>query len=257
MMGTGAKLCGRCSAVYNGPMTTANENERLAADVADLKVGQARLEDGQARLEERVGRLEDGQARLEDGQARLEERVGRLEAGQAELKSGLARLEAGQSRLEGRVDRLEGTVGRLVGAELEREVHANIVNIASRELGLNRVRILQSKIVTRSPEFQDAIDDAEEQNRINSEQGSHLERADVILVARRKGTREAVHVLAEISGLIGDRDITRARGRADTLSAIKGTAVIPVVVGGSIAPIQRTAADRQGVSIIVTPGLVP
>ena len=208
--------------MYNDAMTTANDNERLVADVADLKTGQARLEAGQAELRE--------------GQARLEERVGRL---------------------EGTVGRLEGTVGRLVGAELEREVHANIVNIASRQLGLNRVRILQSKIVTRSPEFQDVIDDAEEQNRITNEQGSHLERADVILTARRKDSRETVHVVAEISGLIGDRDITRARERADTLSAINGTPVIPAVVGGNIAPPQRTAADSQGVSIIITPGLVP
>ena len=187
--------------MYNDAMTTANDNERLVTDAADLKAGQARLQ-------ERMGRL-------------------------------------------------EGTVGRLVGAELEREVHANIVNIASRELGLNRVRILQSKIVTRSPESQDAIDDAEDQNRITNEQGSHLERADVILTARRKDSRETVHVVAEISGLIGDRDITRARERADTLSAIKGTLVIPAVVGGYIAPPQRTAADSQGVSIIIAPGLVP
>ena len=58
--------------------------------------------------------------------------------------------DEGQSRLEAWCD-------RLVGTELEREIHANIVNIASRELGLNRVRILQSKIVARSPEFQDAM----------------------------------------------------------------------------------------------------
>lgn len=173
------------------------------------------------------------------------------------LVADAADLKAGQARLEERMGRLEGTVGRLVGAELEREVHANIVNIASRELGLNRVRILQSKIVTRSPEFQDAIDDAEDQNRITNEQGSHLERADVILTARRKDSRETVHIVAEISGLIGDRDITRARERADTLPAIKGTLVIPAVVGGNIAPPQRTAADSQGVSIIITPGLVP
>lgn len=215
--------------MYNDAMTTANDNERLVADVADLKTGQARLEEGQAELREGHARLEAGQAELREGQTRLEERMGRL----------------------------EGTVGRLVGAELEREVHANIVNIASRELGLNRVRILQSKIVTRSPEFQDAIDDAEDQNRITNEQGSHLERADVILTARRKDSRETVHIVAEISGLIGDRDITRARERADTLSAIKGTLVIPAVVGGNIAPPQRTAADSQGVSIIITPGLVP
>ncbi len=224
-------------------MTTADNNARMAADIAELKEGQARLEEGQAQLEE-------GQARLEEGQAQLEE-------GQAQLREGQAQLREGQARLEDRVGRLEGKVGRLEGAELEREVHANIVNIASRQLGLNRVRILQSKIVVRSPDFQDAIDDAQEQNRITDDQGSHLEQADVILAARRKSSREAVHVVAEVSGVIGDRDITRARERADTLAVIKDTPVIPAVVGGNIAPLQRTMADRQGVSVIVTPRLVP
>ncbi len=210
-------------------MTTADNNERMAADIADLK---------------------EGQARLEEGQARLEERVGRLEAGQADLK-------AGQTRLEGRMDRMDDTVGHLVGAELEREVHANIVNIASRQLGLNRVRILQSKIVTRSPEFQDAIDDAEEQDAITATQASNLEQSDVILAARRKSDREAVHVVAEVSSVVGQRDIERARDRADTLATIKGTPVIPVVIGGNVAPPQQESADQKSVSVIVTPRLVP
>ncbi len=209
----------------------AAANERLAADLADLKAGQGRLEAGQSNLKGSVARLEAGQTRLEAGQSNLEGSVARLEAGQA---------------------RLEGDVGRLKGAELEREVHANIVNIASRHLGLNRVRILQSKIVARSPELQDAIDDAEEQGLITDAQGSHLEQTDVILAARRKSDREAIYVAVEISGLIGEHDIDRARSRADTLAIIRGTPVIPAVVGGSIAPPQQDLADRQGVSVVIT-----
>ena len=208
--------------MYNGSMTTADNNERMAADIADLKEGQAELREGQARLEE-------GQAELREGQARLEDRM----------------------------DRMDDTVGHLVGSELEREVHANIVNIASRQLGLNRVRILQSKMVTRSPEFQDAIDDAEEQDAITTVQASNLEQSDVILAARRKSDREAVHVVAEVSSVVGRRDIERARDRADTLTTIKGTPVIPVVIGGNIAPPQREIADQKSVSVIVTPRLVP
>lgn len=216
----------------------AAANERLAADLADLKAGQGRLEAGQSNLEGSVARLEAGQTRLEAGQTQLE-------AGQSNLEGSVARLEAGQARLE-------GDVGRLKGAELEREVHANIVNIASRHLGLNRVRILQSKIVARSPELQDAIDDAEEQGLITDAQGSHLEQTDVILAARRKSDREAIYVAVEISGLIGEHDIDRARSRADTLAIIRGTPVIPAVVGGSIAPPQQGLADRQGVSVVIT-----
>ena len=163
-----------------------------------------------------------------------------------------AALEADQTNPEGVFARTKDASARLVRAQLEREVHANIVNIASRQLGLNRVRILQSKIVARSPELQDDIDDAEERGLITDTQGSHLERTDVILAARRKSDRQAVHVAVEISGLIGERDVNRARARADTLATIKGTPVIPVVVGGSIAPPQHELADRQGVSVVIT-----
>ena len=160
--------------------------------------------------------------------------------------------EAGQTNLERTLDRLKEGVGRLVKAELERDVHANIVNIVGRRLGLNHVRILQSKIVARPPELQDAIDDAEGQNLITEAQGSHLEQTDVILAARRKSDREAVHVAVEVSSLIGEHDINRARERADTLAIVKGTPAIPAVVGGSIEPPQRALADRQGVSVVIT-----
>ena len=121
---------------------------------------------------ERLGRLETDVADLKAGQARLENSVGQLDT------------RVGQ--LDTRVGRLEGKVGRLEGSDLEREVHGNIVNIASRGLGLNRARILQSKIIPRGTELQDAIDDAEEQGIITEDQGSHLELTDVIIAARRK-----------------------------------------------------------------------
>ena len=187
-----------------------------------------------------------------DDGARMSADIADLKEGQARLEEGQTRLEEGQTRLERRVDRLEGSVGRLNGAELEREVHANIINIASRQLGLNRVRILQSRIISRSPEFQDTIDDAEEQGLITEDQASHLEQSDVILAARRKSDRTSVHVVAEVSGLIGERDIHRAWDRANTLARINGTLVIPVVIGGNAAPPQQETADQKGVSVIIT-----
>ena len=166
------------------------------------------------------------------------------------LETDVADLKAGQARLE-------GTVGRLDGAELEREAHANIVNIASRGLGLNRARVLQSKIIPRGPELQDAIDDAEEQGIITADQGNHLELTDVIIAARRKSDRQECYVVAEVSAGVRNDDITRARDRAQTLAAIKGTPVIPAVIGASIAPQQQALADREGVSVILTLRLAP
>ena len=135
----------------------------------------------------------------------------------------LARLEDDMIDMKGwraettlRLDRIEGRLGNLEGAEAERRVHSDIVNIASRRLGLTRASIIQSWIVARSPEFQELINDAEDQNVITEEQGDHLERADVILSARRRSDRQAVHAVAEVSINVADYDITRARERADT-----------------------------------------
>ena len=191
-------------------------------------------------------------------------RLDQLEAGQARLEADFADLKAGQERLEADFDRMkttqtrmQGTLGRLVGAELEREVHANIISIASRELGLNRARILQSKIVARGPELQDCIDDAEEQGIISAEQGSHLERADIIIKARRKSDGQDCYAVLEISAGIRNSDITRARDRAQTLADIQDLPVIPAVVGGVIAAPQRNLADRDGVRVIITLRMLP
>lgn len=154
-----------------------------------------------------------------------------------------------------RLDRIEGRLGNLEGAEAERRVHRDIVNIASRRLGLTRARIIQSWIVVRSPEFQDLINDSEDQNVITEEQGDHLEQADVILAALRRSDRQAVHAVAEVSINVADYDITRIRERADTLSAIMGTPALALTVGGNIEPAQQELADSLGVATIITPRL--
>ena len=226
-------------------------NRRLDA----VESGQVELQAGQTRLEttladfmeatnRRLDALEAGQARLEAGQARHDADI-------AEVKAGIAELRTDLGRLEQRVNRLEGTVGRLVGAELERSVHANIISIASRQLGLNRARILQSKIVARGPDLQDIIDDAEEQGVITADQGRHLELSDIIISGRRKSDRQHCYVVAEVSAGIRDADITRARDRAQTLSAAQQLPVIPLVVGASISHQQRSLADDAGVSVVI------
>lgn len=198
----------------------------------------------------------------EENNRLVAERLGRLESDVAELKTDMTDVKADLSEMRDwrgqttlRLDRIEGRLGNLEGAELERRVHSDIANIASRWLGLNRVRIMQSRIVARSPEFQDIIDDAEEQNLITYEQGDHLERTDIIVSARRRSDREPVHLAIEVSRTIGDHDIARANDRAQSLSAIFDTPAISVVVGGNISQPQQELADSFGVRAIILPRL--
>ena len=198
----------------------------------------------------------------EENNRLVAERLGQLESDFAELKTSVSGLQADMSDMKDwraettqRLDRIEGRLGNLEGAEAERRVHSDIVNIASRRLRLTHAHIIQSWIVARSPEFQGLINDAEDQSIITEEQGDHLERADVIFSARRRSDRQAVHAVAEVSINVADYDITRARERADTLSVIMGTPALALTVGGNIEPAQQELADSLGVATIITPRL--
>ncbi len=204
---------------------------------------------------ERLGRLESDVAELKTGVAELQTGVAELKTGVAELQTDMSEMKTWRSETTLRLDRIEGRLGNLEGAELERRVHSDIANIASRWLGLNRVRIMQSRIVARSPEFQDLIDDAEEQNVVTFDQGDHLEKTDIIVSARRRNDRQPVHLAIEVSRTIADYDITRAQERAETLSAILETPAISVVVGGSIEQSQQELAANLGVFAIILPRL--
>lgn len=184
----------------------------------------------------------------EENNRLVAERLGRLEADMADMKDW-------RTETTRRLDRIEGRLGNLEGAEAERRVHSDIVNIASRRLRLTHAHIIQSWIVPRSPEFQGLINDAEDQGIITEEQGDHLERADVILSARRRDDRQAVHAVAEVSINVADYDITRGWERADTLSAIMGTPALALTVGGNIEPAQQELADSLGVTTIIVPRL--
>ena len=235
---------------YNGCMTTIrdiadfvriiNEQPEWNDTIRGIILGRELLELPQ-RFAEFV-RVTEENNRL------VAERLGRLESDMADMKTW-------RSETTLRLDRIEGRLGNLEGAEAERRVHSDMVNIASRRLGLTRARIIQSWIVPRSPEFQDLINDAEDQNVITEEQGDHLERADVILAARRRSDRQTVHAVVEVSINVADYDIARARERADTLSAIMGTPALALTVGGNIGPAQQELANSLGVTTILTPRL--
>ncbi len=173
----------------------------------------------------------------------------------AKPKSGMTDTKECRDESIRMLELIERRLDNLWWAELERRVHSDIANIASRWLGLNRVRIMQSRIVARSPEFQDLIDDAEEQNLITYEQGDHLEKTDIIVSARRRSDRQPVHIAIEVSRTIADHDIARASERARSLSAIFETPAISVVVGGNISQSQQEMADSLGVRAIILPRL--
>ena len=153
------------------------------------------------------------------------------------------------------LDHMDGKLGVLTGSRLEHRIHRDIPGIASRWLRLNRLRVLQSLQVARSPEFQDLIDDAEDLGVITFDEADHLEQTDIMLSARRRDDQRTVHVAISLFRDIANNDVSLARERADTLSKIMGTPAVPVVIGSNIPPEQQELADSLGVATIITPRL--
>ena len=170
------------------------------------------------------------------------------------------RLTGVEGRLTGveeRLTRVENQTANLVGSDIERRVHGNVINLTGRRLGLRRAQVLRSNIMSIDPELQQAIEEAEDQGLITSNQAEQVENTDIIIRGFSPVEGSDVHPAIEVSRTIHDDDITRARERADNLAKIMGTSplAIAVVIGGRIEPPQQELADGLAVSTITQPEL--
>ena len=94
---------------------------RTETDIAELKDGQARMEERQTRMEERQTKMEGDIAELKDGQTRMEERQTQMEGDIAELKDGQARMEERQTQMEERQTHMEGDIAELKDGQTRME----------------------------------------------------------------------------------------------------------------------------------------
>jgi len=109
--------------LFNKLLTGQN---KLEADVVELKEGQARLETGvselkkgQTRLETDVTELKEGQTRLETDVAELKTDVAELKTDVAVLKVDVAELKEGQRRTELFLLNMENRIVPIINATFE------------------------------------------------------------------------------------------------------------------------------------------
>ena len=216
----------------------------LGEEILKLPAMVAELVESNKLIQERLDRLEGRMDGLDGRMDRLEGRMDGLEGSMDELKDGMVKLES-------RMDRLEGEVGNLVGHNLEVRAHHNIASLVHEELNIARIRVLKSLSLPSYDIISNLIDAAEDAGRISMEQGFQVMQLDIILSAEFKEDRSRVGVAIEVSRIIDDSDITRARERADMLSAAVETPTIAAVLGGSIQPQQQRLADRLGVHTVI------
>ena len=203
-------------------------------------------------LGEEILKLPEMVAELVESNKLIHERLDKLEGRMDSLEGEVGKLVDRMGSMEGRMGSLEGEVSNLVGYNLEVKAHQNIASLVHEELGIFRISVLKSLALPYHDIINNLINAAEDAGRISMEQGFQVMQVDIILSAVFKEDRaKKVGVAIEVSRVIADADITRARDRADILSAAVETPTIAAVLGGSIQPPQQRLAERLGVRTII------
>ena len=185
----------------------------------------------------------------------------------SQLKGMGTRLDGVETRLDGVETRLDGvetrlgsveiTVDGLRGDALEGKVPTHLCQLLSDALSIRRVQVvwMPRGIVTplqRIDKFASDIESGADEGTITSEEEGRLNRTDMVARAIRERDGTRLWIVAEVSGLVGERDIRRARESATALRKLYSQETVPVVYGYRIADQQRRSAQaREGLEEVL------
>ena len=106
--------------------------------------------------------------------------------------------------------------------------------------------------IHRMDNFARDVESGADDGTITWEEEGRLNRTDMIVRAIREPDGTRLWIVAEISGLIGERDIRRARESATALRKLYSRETVPVVYGYRIADQQRRSAQaREGLEDVL------
>ena len=165
----------------------------------------------------------------------------------------IAALTEKVDALTQKVGGMDGTLGNLVGDQAERKVHANIYSILSQYFdGPFRPRkILKNVYIDMDQRLIEALLDAADDGLIDKADRISVFATDLIVGGGRRGERENIYFVAEVSRTINNDDITRAYERARIIGVATGAETIAAAIGGIVAPPQTRLADELGVQLLI------
>lgn len=209
----------------------ADDMLELPRIVRELAEAQRRTEERLEALTARVDALTARVEELAEAQKRTEARLDSLAARVEELAEAQKRTEArveelaeAQRRTEATVRGLVNDVAELKGDSLERRFREN----APAYVGLRyrRARVLSKQ------ELMDALADAEDEGRLNAREIARVHRAirDADAVVRARDAQGEVWLVVEVSQVVDQGEVRRARERAEALGAL-GVRTVPAVAG--------------------------
>ena len=153
-------------------------------------------------------------------------------------------------RMEGSVNTLTGQVGNLRGERYERRLKRRLPNLLHSRCQLDHCELLQNPEENLAPQLLNALRGRQRDGKVTAAEMDNLLEADYIVKARGTEDDGERYVVVEAALTVDDRDIERARGRAETLATVTGVATLALVVGETINPPQWSRAQGQGVTLL-------
>lgn len=183
--------------------------------------------------------------------ARLDEFIAATDRRFEALESNVKVLKDDVKVLKEDVRALKVDMGDVKGRQTESWARDNILNIAKDAMGLTRGRLLLSGSRDLDSQLRSALDQAEARGLVTEDEVDDLLVTDIIIRARRATDRQYVYAVFEVSHVINNRDIDRARDRAKTIATVTGEEAVGVALGGFIHPRQLQRAETEGVQVVI------
>ena len=147
-----------------------------------------------------------------------------------------------------RLNNIEGQLGNLQGGQYERDVRNKALARSMITLGFQGAYIALAQDGLTDPTLTSAIAQAVQNGSITQDRFAELFETDIIISADSNQ-----HAVVEVSITADQDDITRAKTRADILTAITNGTVTPVVITSRLNPAQSAQAEAAGVRAFLIP----
>ena len=147
-----------------------------------------------------------------------------------------------------RLNNIEGQLGNLQGGQYERDVRNKALARSMITLGFQGAYISLAQDGLTDPKLTSAIAQAVLNGSITPDGFAELFETDIIISADNNR-----HAVIEVSITADQDDLTRAKTRADILTAITNGTVTPVVITSRLNPAQSAQAETAGVTAFLIP----
>ena len=139
--------------------------------------------------------------------------------------------------------------GGLIGSNYEGKVAHRSVGMACRRLRLRDAEIMAAITKAEANRLNAMMCRGGDRGVITDDESGGLAAADIIMLAHSAEGVE-VFVVAEVSTTLHDRDVDRARARADIIRRLGNLVSLPAVIGSEISDAIRERAAAADVHVI-------